>query len=236
MRGVARPVAAGGDDLARDQRVGLESACGAEVVHLPAAVAGAAQLDGDVGGGDAPVRERRSGAGTADREPALAGDHVVLVDADVDHVGRPVENRCARRQFERLAVALDGAAAGQRQDHHLGVAGVQLDALCRPSSSSTTCRLDSVQPADSGVTSTVYGVSRCAPGCTTCCARRHAHHLHGGRHGGGDVVVGRVEQRAADDQAAHRGSAERLLPAGERLVGIGRGRRRAAASASSWPP
>ena len=91
VRGVARPVAAGGDDLARDQRVGLEDACGAEVVHLPAAVARAAQLDRDVGGGDAAVGERALRPGAADREPALAGDHVGLVDAEVDHVGRAVE-------------------------------------------------------------------------------------------------------------------------------------------------
>ena len=97
------------------------------------------------------------GPGAADREPALAGDHVGLVDAEVHHVGRTVENRCPRRQFERLAVALDGAAAGQRQDHHLGVAGVEFGTSAL-SSSSSTCSEDSVQPADSGVTSTVKAV------------------------------------------------------------------------------
>ena len=118
--GIARPVTAGRDDLTGDQRVGLENPCGAEVVHLAAAVAGAAQFDRNVGGGDAAVRERVLGAGAADREPALARDDVRLVDADVDHVGRAVEHRRPRRQFECLAVAFDGAAAGQRQNHHLG--------------------------------------------------------------------------------------------------------------------
>jgi hypothetical protein len=46
--------------------------------------------------------------------------------------------------------------AGQRQDDHLGVAGVQR-VLAAGDSSSSTLRLESPQPADSGVTSTVYG-------------------------------------------------------------------------------
>ena len=52
-----------------------------------------------------------------------------LLDAEVDHVGRAVENRSAGRQLERRAIALDGSTAGQRQDHHLGAAGVKLRAL-----------------------------------------------------------------------------------------------------------
>ena len=72
---------------------------------------------------------------------------------EVDHVGGAVEHRSARGEFERLAVALDAAAAGQRQDHHLDACGVAGELAAAPRS--TTCRLDSVQPADSGVTSTV---------------------------------------------------------------------------------
>ena len=62
------------------------------------------------------------------------------------------------------------------------------------------------------------------------------HHRHGGGDRGADVVVGRVEQGAADDQAAHRRQTECLLPAGERLVGVGADRRRAAGSAAWWTP
>src|SRR6476660_9667326 len=119
---VARPVAAGGDHLDRHQRVGLENACGAEVLHLPAAVAGTAKLDRHVGGGHPAVRQLTLGPGSADRETTLTAQGVCVVDADVNHVGRPVENRSTRGQFECLAVGLDGSTAGQRQDHHLGVA------------------------------------------------------------------------------------------------------------------
>src|SRR6476660_1310207 len=119
---VARPVAAGGDNLDRHQRVGLENACGAEVLHLPAAVAGTTKRDRHVGGGHPAVRQLTRGPGSADRATTLTAQGGCVVDADVNHVGRPVENRTTRGQFECLAVGLDGSTAGQRQDHHLGVA------------------------------------------------------------------------------------------------------------------
>src|SRR3712207_6068955 len=50
VRWIGRPVAARGDHLAGDDRVGLEDAGRGEVVDLPAAPAGAAQLDRHVGG------------------------------------------------------------------------------------------------------------------------------------------------------------------------------------------
>jgi hypothetical protein len=63
VRRIARPVAAGRDHLAGDQRVGVEHPGGAEVVDLPAAVARAAQLDRHIGGGHPPVRQLPRGPG-----------------------------------------------------------------------------------------------------------------------------------------------------------------------------
>src|SRR5699024_2429807 len=61
VRGVAGPVAAGGDDLAGDERVHLvEGAAGAEVAHHAGHVPAAADLDGDVLGAD---QRDRVGAG-----------------------------------------------------------------------------------------------------------------------------------------------------------------------------
>src|ERR1700728_2350413 len=51
VRRVRRPGAGRGERLAGDQAVGLEGTGRAEVVRLPGAGAGAAQLDGDVRGG-----------------------------------------------------------------------------------------------------------------------------------------------------------------------------------------
>ncbi len=45
VAGIRRPVPAGGDDLTRDDGVGLEGVCGGEVVNLSAAVPGTAELD-----------------------------------------------------------------------------------------------------------------------------------------------------------------------------------------------
>src|SRR5882757_5474123 len=129
VRRIARPVPAGGDHLARDQRIGLEDTRGAEVVHLTAAVACTPQLDGHVGGGHAAVGERPFGAGAADRESAFTAEPVLLPDAEVDHVGGSVEDRRARRQFVGDSVALYGASVDQRKDHHLGVAGVRFEGL-----------------------------------------------------------------------------------------------------------
>ena len=91
----ARPVAAWGDHLAGDQRVRLENACGAEVVHLPAAVAGAAQLDRHIGGGDATVGQPPACPGPADRDPAFATQRIGVAGAEVDHVRRTLEQKCS---------------------------------------------------------------------------------------------------------------------------------------------
>src|SRR5262245_50901188 len=100
----------------------------------------------------------------------------------------------------------------------------------RPGANSRTHKLDSSQPADSGVTDTVYGVVpvdlagryhllfiRC---CRSSCLAVHVKELsaHKGYRGfdrGGDVVIVGVQQRAADDEASHRGQCQCLGPAGE---------------------
>ena len=225
VRRIARPVAARGDHLAGDQRVGVENACGAEVVHLAAAVAGAAQLDGNVGGRHPAVGQLSLGAGAADRESSFAAERVALAGAEVDHVGGAVEHRRARRQFERLVAAVDGATAGQRQDHHFGVAGLQCQFLHRLQlhhlqaglgpAGRFGCDVDGVGEGRAARRDVVLAVH------SSPSLARPPHHRHGGRDRRADVVVCGIEQRPADDEAAHRRQGQCLLPARERLVRIG---------------
>src|SRR5258707_9764899 len=50
--------------------------CGSEVVHLAAAVAGAAKFDGHIGGGHPPVGQLPFGSCTTDRKAALTAQGV----------------------------------------------------------------------------------------------------------------------------------------------------------------
>src|SRR5438309_1073595 len=70
MRRVGGQVAARGEDLDRDQAVGLEGLRRAEVVDLSAGLSGAAQFHGDVLGGAVAHAESLAGSRRWQREPA----------------------------------------------------------------------------------------------------------------------------------------------------------------------
>ena len=72
VRGIGGPVAGRGEDLADNEAVGLQRGGGAEVVDLAGAVAGSAQFDGRLRGGDRRVGyETLAGAvATATRPPS----------------------------------------------------------------------------------------------------------------------------------------------------------------------
>ena len=160
--------------------------------------------------GNAPVGPR-----AADREPAAAGERVrpgrcrgrrmSVGPANTDARGRPARTVSPS--------ALDRDRAGQRQDHHLGVAGGEL-ARSAPSASSThlQARTRPSRPTRGDVDGERQPSRLPAPGCRACCARAHRHHRHGGVDRGRDVAVGRVEQGATDDEPAHRRAARAPSP------------------------
>src|SRR5690242_17757393 len=84
-----------------------------------------------------------------------------------------------------------------------------------PGSNSTTRRLLWVQPACSGPMSRVYPPWAVVPWGTyssVLCVMRPSQQSYGGVHGGGHVVVRRVEQRAADHQTLDGGQLQGAPP------------------------
>src|SRR5690606_19995508 len=131
VRREGRPVAARGEHFDSDQLVALEDPGRAEVVDLAGAVAGAPQLHGHVGGGPVAGGQPAGAAGAGEREPSAAGagDPRPGVARDVGEVGDTVEHAGAAGEFEGLVAEVvvggDRAAAAQRQDDPLAVAGVE---------------------------------------------------------------------------------------------------------------
>ena len=216
VRRVARPVAAGGDHLDGDQVAGLEDVGGPEVADLPAAWPAPRSSTGTSTAGTV-----RNGSATAvrapvsaSRQPAVEVSDDVAADRQVGDVGRAREDVRAPGELDRGAAALDGDAAGsgQRDDDHLLVAGVEGVGRARDegqgaqagagSSRRRGGDLEVVAVAGGGAGAHVQvGVHGGAHAALTC-GRTSA---DGGVDRGGDVVVGRVEQRAADDEPAHAG-------------------------------
>ena len=144
VRRVRAPVAGRGDDLAGDERLGLEHAGHPEVADLAGRLAGAAQLDGDIG--RAEVLEARNRPdricghdGDSEGDPGRLGrlEHDVAVAGDVGHVGRSVEDRGAAGQphCRRGAgglVAPDVDRPGERDHHELAPTGRQPALLSGP--------------------------------------------------------------------------------------------------------
>src|SRR5919198_390966 len=124
---VGRPVAAGGEHLHGDQLVGLERLRGAEVVHLAAGLAGAAQLHLDALGGAVAGRQPppRPGGGQGEAAAAVAADLGVRVARQVGEVGDTGEHVGSAPQLQPPAGTGDPAAAGQRQHQQLVRAGVE---------------------------------------------------------------------------------------------------------------
>ena len=137
VRRVRAPVAGRGDDLAGDERLGLEHAGHPEVADLAGRLAGSAQLDRDVGRAEvleARNRPDRLGGhdGDGEGDPARLGrlEHEVAVAGDVRDVGGSVEDRGAagqphRRHGARGLGAPDLDRPGERNDHELAPTGRQ---------------------------------------------------------------------------------------------------------------
>src|SRR5690606_2342657 len=121
VRRVGGPVRLGGEHLAGDQPVRLERVGGAEVVHLPAGLPGAAQLHRDVLGGAVAERQPPLAAGRGQCEPAAvdAGHGRRGAARDVGEVGDPAEHVGAALQGVPLPRALHRAGAAQRQHQGL---------------------------------------------------------------------------------------------------------------------
>ncbi len=127
VRRVGGPVSPGGEHLAGDQVVGVERVGGAEVVHLAAALPGAAQLHRDALGrsvarGQPPLAPR---GGYGEAAALLAGHGDLRVARDVGEVGDAGEHRLAPGQREPLAVAGHRARTAQRQHERLRAAGLE---------------------------------------------------------------------------------------------------------------
>ena len=123
---VGGPVAARGDDLAR-QQVGSGDAFDSEgvVVNLARAVAGTAQIhanlalgivgDGDVASGESGGEGKTTAEGGGDRQ-GLATSHVQVV-------GDAGENAAPAFQLEGFAIDIDGCTSREGQDEELSLAG-----------------------------------------------------------------------------------------------------------------
>src|SRR5699024_6113215 len=122
VRGVAGPVATGGDDLADDQAVHpVEGADAPEVADLAGHVPAAANLDRDVLGADQGdgVLGGRHGGGQGEAPALRGGDGQLGADGGVEHVGRGGEHVGAAAQGVALPADGDLAAAAERHHHHL---------------------------------------------------------------------------------------------------------------------
>ncbi len=195
VRRVARPVLGGRQHLADDEALGVEGsgrAGGPEVVHLAARAAGTAQLDGHVLAGD-PVarhgpRRRRLGDGHA----AGSGEHRARVARQVEHVGRPGEDRRAALEVGHALVAVGlplphGEGSRERHHHALDARCGQLERVALGEHRDPEAR---VLPVGEGsVDHGLPAVPAQGPAGVQPLVRRHARLLRRGRMPGRAVVV-----------------------------------------------
>src|SRR5690606_17690325 len=126
VRRVRRPVAPRREHLDGDQPVGVERVGGAEVVYLPGAGTGTAHLDRNLLGSAVAERKAAGAVRAGESEPPSTGgghSHRRL-PRHVCTVRDPAEDIATALEVVRLAVAVHGAAAGERYHHDLLVTGV----------------------------------------------------------------------------------------------------------------